>query len=143
MKDKLNYMYEFAEDNNILVDDYKFSNSKKSMCMDFCDTFYIGIDYDKLESKTEELCVLAEEIAHYCVGITPTNPASNSYFNKLVRSRNEYRATRKAVQTLLDINSLKDAIDSGKAHNTYELAEMFNVTNEFMNNALKVYGFVK
>ncbi|MFA6843585.1 MAG: hypothetical protein WCR33_04210 [Bacilli bacterium] len=141
MTDKLIYMYKFAEDNNISISNYNFNNNKKSMCMNYDNNFHIAIDYNRIKTKSEEVCILAEEIAHYNVGIIPTNPSSNSYFNKLVRYRNEYRATKRAVESLLDPEVLKSVIDSGYITNTYELADMFNVTPEFMENALYVFGF--
>ncbi len=141
MTEKLIFMYEFAKDNNISISNYKFNNNKKSMCMCCINSFHIAIDYDKIESIAEELCVMAEEIAHYNVGIIPSNHCSNSYFNKLVRHRNEYRANKKAVESLLDPAVLKVIIDSGRVSSTFELAEMFDVTQEFMDNALNVFGF--
>lgn len=139
MTNKLIYMYKFAEDNDISISNYKFNNNKKSMCMDLENKFHIAIDYDKIESSCEEMCILAEEIAHYNVGIIPSNLSSNSYFNKLVRCRNEYRATKKAVESLLDPEILKVVINSGYITNIYDLSEMFNVTPEFMENALYVF----
>ena len=102
---------------------------------------WIAINYRAIDSEREELCILEEEKAHYEVGIIPTNPFSNSYCNKISRERNEYRAKKKAVERLVPKDKLLDTMKNLSCIYIEALAELFDVTNEFMADALKIYGY--
>lgn len=102
---------------------------------------WIAINYKALNSEREELCLLEEEKAHYEVGIVPTNPFSNSYSDRLSRERNEHRAKKKAVERLVPREILLNVMRDLPCIYIEALAEFFDVTNEFMADALKIYGY--
>ena len=50
---------------------------------------------------------LAEEIAHYKVGVTPSLPFYNDYFNMLIRSKNEFKAFKWLANEIIPKDKLK------------------------------------
>ena len=101
---------------------------------------WIAVNYRALSSEREELCVLEEERAHYDVGIIPTNCFSNSTLDKITRERNEYKAKKKAVERLVPHDKLLKVMKDLPCIYIEALADAFEVTNEFMADALKIYG---
>lgn len=62
----------------------------------------------------------------------------DDYKKRLTASRQEYKRMRKAAEILIDTNDLLDAITSG-LEEVWELAEHFNVTEDFIALRLAVW----
>lgn len=139
---KIGKLYDSMQAENIFVFDAPFFKEKKSIAYDDGEFFWIGINYKSLKNKSEEYCILAEEKAHYDVGIIPNDYNSNSYCDKLTRSRNEHRAKKLAVERLLDKEELISALKKFPDICISELADMFEVTPQFMNEALVLYNLL-
>ncbi len=58
---ELNKLYNLAENENIDILDYKWSNTKAKI-FEIDNAYYIGLDNDKLNSSVEEKEILAEEL---------------------------------------------------------------------------------
>ena len=59
----LDKLYDIAEQEKINIINYKM-NKCKSRIISY-DNSYIFMDYSKINSYTEEKCLLAEELGHY------------------------------------------------------------------------------
>jgi hypothetical protein len=95
---------------------------------------YIGMD-DCEMSSAEETVHLAHEMGH-----CETGSFYNRYSKFDIISKHEYRADKWAIENLIPENELVAAFDSGKLE-IWELAEFFNVTEEFMIKACEHYGY--
>jgi len=86
-----------------------------------------------------ERAVLAEEIGHH---LTTTDHCLPKFFkdytHRVSISRQEYRAARKGSQLLIYPDEILDAITHG-IEEIWELAEHFDVPDEFMEFRLKVW----
>lgn len=81
-------------------------------------------------------CVLAEEIGHYFTTIdTNLLIAYTSYANQIKLTRAERKAMQFATNLLIPNQELTDALDKGY-RNYYELAEYFDVTEDFIRHKL-------
>jgi len=86
-----------------------------------------------IETNAERRCILAEELGHYYNTIGDIlNMKINS--NK----KQEQRAREWAFEKLVPFNELVITYDNGYK-NVYELAEYFDVTEDFMNEAILYY----
>ncbi len=124
----LNKLYDIAEENNIIVYDFSL-NPVKSMSVPGA----IGIDSKHIETKAEERVCLAHELAHcvqsaFYTGCSPFE----------LRERYEYRADKWAIQKLIPFDRLSDALSKG-IKTIWELAEYFEVTEDYIKKALKLY----
>ena len=123
-------LFEIAEKNNIEIIQTELPRTES--CSLFADkTYYIGLD-SSLFGINEKIH-LAHEVGH-CV----TGSMYNIYAPLDNRAKHELRADRWAIKKLVPFNDLRTAIKKG-IRECWELAEFFNVTDEFMNNALKFY----
>ena len=86
-----------------------------------------------------ERVVLAEELGHHLTTTTHSLPKYfKSFSQKVSISKTEYKASRKGSQILISANELLDAITSG-LEEVWELAEHFNVPDDYMYFRLKVW----
>ena len=123
-------LFEIAEKNNIEIIQTELPRTES--CSLFADkTYCIGLD-SSLFGINEKIH-LAHEVGH-CV----TGSMYNLYAPLDNRAKHELRADRWAIKKLVPFNDLRTAIKKG-IRECWELAEFFNVTDEFMNNALKFY----
>lgn len=139
MDEKINEYYDSFAENNIHIEKGKFSEIK-SLIFKNGDDVHVAINYDLINNSSEELCVLAEEKAHYDVGITPNNHMSNSYSDKLVRSKNEHRAKKLAISRLLPKDKLFSYMKNHPDFYSCDIAEHFGVTETFVREALCLYS---
>ncbi|MFV0399089.1 MAG: ImmA/IrrE family metallo-endopeptidase [Oscillospiraceae bacterium] len=128
----LNSIYLLAEQSEVTVDCFDMNDIGALSCRNN-DGYFIAIDPFKLDSTREEKVRLAHELGH-C--------ATDSFYNKEsiadVRSRHEYRADRWAVEQLIPWEEMKEALDNGII-DVWELADHFDVTEEFIDTAIMVY----
>lgn len=130
-----NDLYDFAEQLDITIFSFSLPNSK-SLALEDDDTYYIGIDDERLESSKDERVHIAHELGHCVTG-------AFYYENSPVDNRGKCEATadRWAVKKLINKDELKRQIKRGLE--IWELAEYFNVTEEFIKKAFYLYFEVK
>ena len=97
---------------------------------------FIGMDVDRLENSAGELVCLAHEMGHCLTGSFYTLDS-----DLCQRQRCEERAHRWAVETLVPLQDLKRALEMGLR--PHELAEVFGVTEEFLEKCLWDYREAK
>ena len=86
-----------------------------------------------LDTNTEKLCVLCEELGHYhttCGNILDQNKTENR--------KQERRARGWAYERLVSITRLISASKQG-IRNRYELAEFLGVSEKFIEEAIQYY----
>ena len=90
-------------------------------------------DNSKLPSSIHKKEVLAEELGHYYYDATYK-------FNSDLQiiSKQELKAKKWAYSILVPYDKIKNAIQNG-IQSIYELAEYFDVTIEYMKNAIEFY----
>ena len=89
---KLYDVYSKLEEENVAVNSVSFLKEEKAVAFKSPESnvFWIGINYNRIHSEREELCVIMEEKAHYDVGIVPNNFLSN--LARLIPSESAYLA---------------------------------------------------
>ncbi|CCJ32848.1 ImmA/IrrE family metallo-endopeptidase [Caloramator australicus] len=117
-----------AAKDNINVIEMKFKGNIKGL---YCNNT-IAIS-KKLKTDAEKTCVLAEEMGHHHT--SSGNILEQSNINNI---KQEKIARNWAYKKLVGITSLIRAYKSG-VRNRYELAEFLNVTEDFLEEALKYY----
>ncbi len=94
---------------------------------------YIGIDPFEIETTAEERVHIAHEIGH-----CETLAFYNAYSPLEVRGKQEKKADRWAALKLVPVRELTDALKNG-IKEIWDLAEHFDVTEEFMLKAIEIY----
>ena len=128
----LSDLYALAEADSIKVDCFSLDNCQSMSIQDSNGNCYIGIDPMKLESSKEEKVKLAHELGH-CV----TGAFYNRYSSCDIRGKHEQTANRWAVKKLVPKTELVRLLKKGLAR--WELAEHFEVTEDFINLAIRMY----
>lgn len=100
---ELNRLYDIADKEKIGIINYKMLN--KAIICEANEKYYIGINYSKIDTYTEEKEILAEELGHYYCGATYC-----SYDNKTFISKQEYRARKWSYNVLIPYEDLKLAV---------------------------------
>lgn len=94
---------------------------------------FILMDYGLIASGASERVHLAHELGHCATG------SFYKPYSKLdIRGRHEYRANKWAIHKLVPFCSLNKALKQG-ATEVWELAEYFNVTEDFIRAAIFLY----
>lgn len=129
---KLTKIYEIAEKNNIEI---TYASLPLNGCLSFKykNEYHIGIDPEQIKSTADECVKLAHDIGH-CV----TDSFYNKYSPLDLRSKHEYKAKAWAIKTLMPFDKLKAVMKKGYEQ-PWELAEYFNVTEDFVHKALEYY----
>ncbi len=94
----------------------------------------IAIDVDKLDTSYEEVVCLAHEMGHCATGSFYTVGSTQT-----VIGRCEERANRWAYKMLVPMEELIAALKAGITE-SYELAELFDVTEDFVSESIRYYG---
>lgn len=129
---ELDSLYSLANNEKIDVVNYKWKNVKARI-FEVDNSYSIAIDYSKIESSVEEKQIIAEELGHY-------------YYNALyyissdviLKNKCEYKSKKWAYNVLVPFDRLRKAILNGYT-TYYELAEYFEVPEEFLKNAVEFY----
>lgn len=129
---ELNELYDLAEREGITVDCFDLKFNKCFSVRDGGGNYYIGIDPLALTSHADEKVELAHELGHCETGTFYLRNAS-----ALIRSKCEHRANKWAIKKLIPEDELKEACRY--CTNRWELAEHFDVTEDFMQMALDYY----
>ena len=93
----------------------------------------VFMDFGNIETVAEELVLLAHEGGHVCTGATHT---VYSPYNLI--EQHENRADKWAVKKLIPKDELEEAVQGGMK-TSWELAEYFGVTEDFMKKAVCYY----
>lgn len=126
-----NDLYAFAEQLGIVVLSFPLPDCE-SISLESDDNYYIGIDDMQLDSSKEERVHMAHELGH-CV----TGSFYNEYSPVDNRGKCEATADRWAVKKLINKDELLKQIKSGME--VWDLAEYFNVTEDFIRKAYHLY----
>ena len=126
-------LYAFAEQQNIGILSFPMpENGSMSVMMDG-GKCYVGLDDGVRDGGVQERVHLSHELGH-CV----TGSFYNIYAAVDCRQRHENRADKWAVTTMIPVEALDDAVASGCTQ-VWELAERFQVTEEFIRKAVCWY----
>ena len=127
-------LLEYTQKRNIEVDWFSMRRAE-SLSMPLSDGSYaIAIDPKRVQSSADTVCKLSHEIGH-CV----TGAFYNRYSSFDLREKHECTADKWAIKKLIPKDELKEAVQSGRK-TSWELAEYFGVTEEFMKKAVCYYA---
>lgn len=130
---KTNDLYQEAKDADIpvLILDIPKTGS---MCMQSeSGRCYIGMDYGVLPEESVRRVHLAHELGH-----CKTGAFYNRWAARDVRKKHENRADKWAVNKLIPVDELDQAVADGHTE-LWDLADHFGVTEEFMRKAVCWY----
>lgn len=126
----LDEIYERAESEGIEIDEIR---TRQVSAMSFPDG-WIAIDRTKFETEAAFKTALAHEIGHVETG---------SFYSTLTpfytRAKCEYKANKKAIQMLIPRDRFNHAVKNGY-NEVWQLAEYFDVTEQFVRRACCLYG---
>ena len=127
------YLYELAQQQNIEVLVHAMpENGSMSMMLEDGKCF-VGMDASVRDGGIQERVHLSHELGHCMTGSFYNIYAAIDY-----RQRHENRANKWAIQTLIPVEELDDAIAEGCTE-VWELAERFQVTEDFIRKAVCLY----
>ena len=126
-------LYEIAKQENIEVMVFPLSENGSMSVMDESGNCYIGMDESVRDGDVQERVHLGHELGH-CV----TGSFYNIHAAVDCRRRHENKADKWAVQTLIPVEELDNAIAEGCTE-VWELAERFGVTEEFIRKTVCYY----
>ena len=130
---------DFAYGKGIKVFEIYHESKIKGCCMVDNTAAAVLINKTNIINTQEELCVLVEEIGHIENNAVLTcEYYLNPEFKKWAKRKCEIKATKWAVHTLLPYTALVSAIKKGFKE-LWELADHFNVTEEFIDRAFYIY----
>ena len=130
---ELRNLYAFAKEQNIEVFPYSLPKTGSLSFMEDNGSCYIGMDDSIRDGDVQERVHLGHELGH-CV----TGSFYNIHAAVDCRRRHENKADKWAVQTLIPVEELDDAIAEGCTE-VWELAERFGVTEEFIRKTVCYY----
>lgn len=129
---QLNELYTYAEDKGVTVISYKMPKSE-AMSVMYNGRCFIGIDPFTLTTYADEKVKLGHEIGHCEMGAF-----YNEYSPLSLRSQCERRADIWAIKNLVPKDELVEALKKGYTE-IWQLAEYFDVTEDFMRMATEYY----
>lgn len=126
-------LYDLARQENIEVLPFPMEQNGSMSIMAEGGQCYIGMDPAVRDGGPQERVHLSHEMGHCFTG-----SFYNIYAAIDCRQRHENRADKWAIQTLIPVDALDDAIADGCCE-IWELADRFGVTEEFIRKALCLY----
>lgn len=124
----MNKLYKIVEDENLHIIPYKLENGNAYIVGN-----YIAVDENIIKKGgLKEKMTIAEEVAHYKVGVTPTLPFADDYYTRLIRSKNEFKAFRWMESNLIPLD-----IENLKYDTIWDIADKFDVSPEFVQRVLE------
>ena len=126
-------LYDLARQQNIEVLSYPMPENGSMSVMLEDGSCFIGIDEGLRDGGVQERVHLSHELGH-CV----TGSFYNIHAAIDCRQRHENRANKWAIQTLIPVEALDDAIAQGCTE-VWELADRFQVTEDFIRKAVCYY----
>lgn len=131
----INELYSIAENECITVTAFPLTERGALSVMDSDGLCYVAIDPEKVVSAADEKTKLGHEIGH-CV----TGAFYNVYSSFDLRQRHENRADKWAIIKLIPKDELERAVKRGYSE-IWELAELFQVTENLMRKAVSWYKY--
>ena len=125
-------LYDFAHNNGYTVLPFNNNSFSSISMIDDNQDCYIGINYSDAETSKEERVFLAHEIGH-CI----TNSFYSANSPLFTRGKAEYQADRWAIEKLIPKKEFFVLLKSGMS--AFELSEHFNVTQEYIYKAFRLY----
>lgn len=126
-------LYDLAEQQNIPVVRFPLAETGSLSVMLDSGECFIGMDASVQDGGIQERVHLGHELGHCNTG---------SFYNIHAavdcRQRHENRADKWAIRHLIPVDDLDDAV-AGGCTQIWELAERFQVTEEFMRKAVCYY----
>ena len=126
-------LYTLASQQNIPVITYPMPKNGSMSLMSDNGACCIGMDRAVQDGAVRERTHLAHELGHCLTGSFYNIHAAVDF-----RQRHENRADKWAIQALIPVAELDDAIATGCTQ-MWELAERFGVTEQFMKKAVCYY----
>lgn len=127
-------LYEIAKEQNIEVLRFPLKDTGSMSVMEGGACF-IGMDETVLDRGVQERVHLGHELGHCLTG---------SFYNRYAaidhRQRHENKANKWAIQQLIPLEALDEAVASGYT-NLWELAEYFGVTEDLIRKAVCWYTY--
>ena len=134
----LDRLYDLAENEHIKIYDWHIEDCN-GIFLNYDKINAIALNYDELGTYIDEKCTLAHELGHYF-----TDSIYRFSDDKILKDKAEYRTKNWAYSVLIPFKVLKEKILNG--FDIYQLAEYFEVTIEYMQNAIEFYkskyGFI-
>lgn len=126
-------LYQEMDNHNIILEAFSLHTEKSISLMDEHGNCYIGIDFRKICSLSDEKVILAHEVGHCRTG---------SFYNRYSVlndiEQKEHRANIWAVKKIIPFEELEQAFQNGIVE-IWELAEHFDVPESFILKTLQVY----
>ncbi len=126
-------LYDLAKQQNIEVVPFSLEKTGSMSLMLDDGVCFVGMDPSVMDGAVEERVHLSHELGH-CL----TGSFYNIYAALDCRQRHENRADKWAVTQLIPVDDLDDAVAQGCTE-VWELAERFQVTEEFVRKAVCYY----
>jgi hypothetical protein len=123
---KLEETYDVLYKENIKVDNFELKDN--AFILNYEGNYYIALN--NTLDNTNKYIVLNEELGHYY-----TNSLYKVYNNNTWIRKMEYRAKKWQINKLVPL----DELVKHKGKNIYELADIFEVSADFMQKALIYY----
>ncbi|WP_195543655.1 ImmA/IrrE family metallo-endopeptidase [Massiliimalia timonensis] len=126
-------LYREINNHDIIFELFSLNDTDSISIMDDHGACYIGMDPTRVHNLAEEKVTLAHEVGHCMTG---------SFYNRYSKlndiEQKEHRADTWAVNKIIPFKKLEHAFQNGIVE-VWELAEYFNVTEEFIYKSLAVY----
>ena len=130
---KLQALYDYARQQNIAVFPFPLPETGSLSHMTDRGECCVGMDPSVLDGSVQEQTHLSHELGHCATG-----SCCSIHTAVDCRQRHENRADKWAIQILIPIEELDDAIARGCTE-VWELAEHFGVTEDFVRKAVCYY----
>ncbi|GHV43256.1 hypothetical protein FACS189490_13350 [Clostridia bacterium] len=133
-----------AEDDGLHIHNFSISRTKKAACVCVKDYNAVVLDRDRIETKTEEAVLLAEEIAHYETDslyyIEASYNTKHAHYSRVLA---ETRANTAKLFILVPPDRLSRVFRKYRNYDytsrLCEVAEEFGVTSDFLEEAVTYY----
>lgn len=126
-------LYHIAQEQNIDVLTFPMADNESLSVMLPNGKCFIGMDKSVREDSAEERVHLAHEVGH-CV----TGAFYNAHSLHDLRQKHEHKADKWAIRQLIPESELMEAVEAGITE-LWDLAELFDVTVQFMQKAVCLY----
>lgn len=126
-------LYDFAQQQNIEVCSFPLPQTGSMSVMAENGACYVGMDDSVRDGAIQERVHLGHELGHCATG-----SFYNIYAPQDCRQRHENRADKWAVLNLIPVDDLDEAVAEGCTE-VWELAERFQVTEDFVRKAVCYY----
>lgn len=127
-------LYQLSDAEHIPVYSFDLPQTHSLSLMNNDGSCAVAIDPFGLNSTKDEKIRLAHELGH-CV----TGSFYNRYSDFDIKARSEYKADKWAIKKLIPKDELQAAFEQGYTE-PWNLAEYFNVTEEFIIKAVNYYN---